>query len=213
MNNTIIEIIASSDLHHTEDIIKFLCQDLVALNPEEVYIILCLVKPVDNDRLDILNCVIPKLKIIRMNDLTLILKCFLLNKYKYHIFTKLIKKCFLTKTDEIYVHFSPRSEQRVARIIENLKHTKSVESILVNFRDNRVDSNSAVELLEESIASINLQSADSYCEELRKYFNDNNDFEPKGSKSDRTLKSDPVNEYIKSCEILGIDPDVYLRYI
>jgi hypothetical protein len=210
-NYELIQLISSSEPQHIENLIKLKLNEVLNLTAETLYIILSL--SFNESRLRIFNLLHMKLDELYIKELIDILQCFNEDKYKYYIFYKLVKKCiFDDHSHSVKQYFQDASGNKAKRILENLQDKRG-NTIMKNVIVTHIESPSRdkVELsellhnfkgkseheltkeLEKSIVSLNLDGVNKYCDDLRDMLSTEN--------------------YIKSCEILGINPEVFMKYL
>ena len=189
LNSTlfIIELISNGlfDLNILRLIIPFINY----IHSQHFYIIISL-SP-DINKLTLANMLLNKIKVLSLTDLSLILYCFSNEKYKYHLFIKYIKGCIIdVSDDDIIKHFENLTIiSKIKYILHSMRNSISLDEVILNLSNFYIDDR--LSILEKSISSnnnIKLNQVELYCEILRDIF-----------------KSD----YDKSCEILGINPDIY----
>lgn len=191
----LIEILANINSHENElDIITLIICNIIYIDSHKISLALSLLELKDSIRYEAFNALNDKIDALTVEDLSNILKCFDKDEYKYEIITKTIKKC-LPFSDHTEIIFSFGNEtlqidvsQMIEKSIKELHVNELISSLKVFPEDERLN------LLEKSIAGtgIRLDDSENHCEELRDVFG---------------------NEYSQSCDILGINPDIYKNWL
>src|SRR5947207_14149486 len=196
----LIDIVSSgaSTPEETNQMIKFLLPDIMEISAETLYIILTLVGSItectNSDNFKTFMLLYHKLRSADVQSFNNILWCFREEASKFKIFELLIKKYTLnTEIIEIFSHFDiyrPKVYQRLSGL--------GLKSDISDFLDifKKTADDEKLRLLEESVLSknLNLDNIELWCQELKESFNNK-------------------EEYLKSCEILGINPEVFIQYL
>lgn len=172
------------------NVLKFVIETIDNIEPQGIYIILSLMNNPTEFR--VINTLIKKIKTLPLSDLSLILHCFPDEKNRYYIFVRCIKLCTINTTDdEIVKHFTnPKIISKIKHILRSIKKLVSLNDIVWNLGASQKEDR--LNLLETSIKNnnIRLSQAEQYCEVLKDIFDE---------------------QYNESCEILGINPEIYTQ--
>ena len=189
----IIEILGQLDSTYNV-ILKtalIICSEIDILDCKYIHILLAFFN-VDDDKKAIYNLLFNKIVSIKGNYFMYILNSFSLDDNKFFILSKSKHKIIMNhyEYETIINLFNNDRYKNLIRL--KFKPTQQFDDILSSIDND----NDKVSALENSISSgiLNLQDMENKCIIIRSHFNSK-------------------ESYIKACEILGINPDVFMNYV
>lgn len=191
MNNALFlfELLDNSNDISTQ-LFNSIVQDIEKIDPIGAYLFLSLIQRNTKDKYNLWTIIFSKIKYLTISDLSLILHCIPNEKLRYHLVKNCFSRCIINfSPDQILKHFyTPSVISKIKYIIFLTKRRMFLDEILLRLtefpKDRRLD------LLEGSIVNsgVTLDNLEQKVDILQDIFTD---------------------EYQNSCEILGINPQVY----
>lgn len=178
-------------------ILELIVSNVSTLDSHRIHLVLSLLPSNDGFRYEAFKILDERINALTVDDLICILQCFEKDEYKYEIIIKLIKKC-LPALEYQGVLLQIENETLridVLNIIDTfgtIGNSSALASILESLKN--FDSKERLDLLEQSIAGtgVKLEDSENYCEHVKELLGD--DFE-------------------NGCQILGINPDIYVEFM